>query len=407
LKIRYCAECNRPFRDLVRLAEHTRTWHHDDAPKPGGLGALPLRDSSWIWFTVDIVPKGDLFISSRLERTPLKYQRYRVASQVLWTASTVFRTTFGPDSNNEDALKLRRASLFNCSPPTLQFDDPDQGLKVVLRALHHVNNFHVQHIGTFERFVEVAIICQKYKLQNAMQPHADRWLGQLVPLLTNTLPDFIDSLLIAWVFRYEKLFISISKKLILEAEWRGSLTFGNASLSSATPGTLIGKTPANGGGVFACANRQTSEGIAKARLVHVNKLRERIIYEGKLRHTTIFTEMLCRGPCDKVSCFFFQLGHYTYTVAQHGMHEDKFWCRSLNSLVKTFEELKGMEFPGHSNCSWVHRIKGLAKDFIDRVNGFKLSDFDQGTGGGQLEVVAVALEAQTPRGQIDYFPFSC
>jgi len=63
------------------------------------------------------------------------------------------------------------------------------------------------------------------------------------------------------------------------------------------------------------------------------------------------------------------------------MHEDEFWCRSLNSLSKTFQELKEMKFSDHSNCSWVHGVKALAKDCIDSINGFILSDFDQGTSG--------------------------
>jgi len=95
----------------------------------------------------------------------------------------------------------------------LHFDDPHQGLEVVLCALHHVNDYRVQHVCTFERFVEVAIICQKYRLRNAMQFHADRWLKQLSLPLIDAFPDFIDSLLIAWVFRYEKLFVSTSKNL--------------------------------------------------------------------------------------------------------------------------------------------------------------------------------------------------
>jgi len=214
MTIHRCSHCGRPFVSAARLAQHVQAWHTGLAPvlhpyrKPSsntGAGSDELEV---------IAPHGDLFLSvpkrsSLFCRTTVRFQ---VISPILWMASRVFSSMFGPTSRFQEAIVLRRSHITGFPPVVVALDDDLEALKFVLTALH----FPHRPLSSpdYELMTEVAALCDKYELQQALQPVADRYF---LPI-AREISDFdLDPnwLLISYVFGYEQIFAEISKYIIL------------------------------------------------------------------------------------------------------------------------------------------------------------------------------------------------
>jgi len=219
--------------------------HENVLPAPE---LIPLRT---------LVEGGDMIIDATSSSTNKVLVRYQVASQVLWSASRVFRRMFGPESQFKEAVDVRRAER-GYGPAVIPLYDEPEVLELIFNTLHHHNDKLPDTIP-FERMVEIAVICDKYELQCALRFVAEMWSRPLWSIDAG----YEDWLLISWVFGYEDKFTQVSKELIKRSEWKAGigLVFGNCKgdwgtmLSDATPEAVISKplnSPECHGWLFKC-----------------------------------------------------------------------------------------------------------------------------------------------------------
>ena len=213
MTINRCSHCHKPFVSAARLVQHIRAWYTGCAPvlRPD---QEPASDTdAGIGDLVVIAPDGDLFlsVSEGTAAPPSRVMRFKVASPVLWLASRVFNSKFGPKSRFQEAIALRRSNITGFSPVVVALDDDPETLRFVLTALH----FPYRPLArpAFERMVEIAAVCEKYELHRALQPVAElyflpSWDLKYFPGVTNWL-------LISYVFGRERLFTAVSKYIIL------------------------------------------------------------------------------------------------------------------------------------------------------------------------------------------------
>jgi hypothetical protein len=165
---------------------------------------------------VDVVPYGDLILEVSSDAGTA---RFKVSSQVLCIASPVFRAMLGPSSSFKEACELR-ASAISSEPYVLQLgeDDP-QALVVVLNALH-LQGSKVPISISFQNLVDLAIICDKYDCAPGVTLWADVWTEVWKKYALE--PGFERWLFISWTFGIDEIFMSLSKKLIMEGEFEWS-----------------------------------------------------------------------------------------------------------------------------------------------------------------------------------------
>lgn len=163
--------------------------------------------------TVDIVTYGDLILEVSSDAGTA---RFKVSSQVLCIASPVFRAMLGPSSNFKEACELRAAAV-SAEPYVLSLgeDDP-QALAVVLNALH-LQGSKVPISISFQNLVDLAIICDKYDCAPGVTLWADVWTEVWKKYALE--PGFERWLFIAWTFGIDEIFMSLSRKLILDGEF--------------------------------------------------------------------------------------------------------------------------------------------------------------------------------------------
>jgi len=119
---------------------------------------------------------------------------------------------FGPTSRFQEAIALRRSHITGFPPVVVALDDDLEALKFVLTALH----FPHRPLSSpdYKLMTEVAALCDKYELQQSLQPVADRYFLPIGMEISNfnRNPNW---LLISYVFGYEQIFAAVSKYIIL------------------------------------------------------------------------------------------------------------------------------------------------------------------------------------------------
>jgi hypothetical protein len=156
---------------------------------------------------IDIAPDGDVI----LELSPT--DRYRVYSQVLGAASTVFKGMLSLASSSSENVGLQSRTP-NDMPLVVRIEDDDVAvLQIVLRVLHYQLKF-VPRMLSVEDLAQAAIICDKYLLHESIQLIARIWVENSKPK-AEEYPGYW--LLISWVFGPETIFTEVSRQLILGA----------------------------------------------------------------------------------------------------------------------------------------------------------------------------------------------
>lgn len=189
---------------------------------------------------MDIVPYGDLILEVD---SPVGLARFKVVSAVLCLASPVFRAMLGPDSNFKEACELRDAEA-STEPYVIPLEDTDpRALAVILNAIHLRNDYVPQSIS-FANLYELAVICDKYDCAAAVTLWVFIWIKSWKDLALQ--PGYEKWLFIAWTFKNEDVFASLSKKIILEgyyADANGPLLAagGFPALDPDTPEVVFGK----------------------------------------------------------------------------------------------------------------------------------------------------------------------
>ncbi|KAF8544185.1 hypothetical protein BDD12DRAFT_101830 [Trichophaea hybrida] len=238
MTIHRCQHCNRPFGTQNRLLDHLSAWHVPGAPE------IETHKTSEILSELNgfedihvIADGGDIVIQVK---SPSGAKYWWVASQILWTTSRVFRAMFGPNSNFQEAVKIRRSRILGFPPALVPLEDDDPtALELVLATLHHRNDLLPDKIP-FEQLVNIAAIVDKYELQCV--------LGSKLSKLWEPPPTGVrdnDWLFVSYVFGYATIFAELSKDLIIRGalDTDGALVFGEGesthSLSEFTPESVI------------------------------------------------------------------------------------------------------------------------------------------------------------------------
>ena len=136
--------------------------------------------------------------------------RYQVPAQLLWTASKVFRASIGPRSNYDAAVQLRKTG---CGKIVVDDDAEDMGL--VLRLICYRFETLPKAID-LQTLHGIALIADKYGMEGAL---ARGWVSDWSKALLIEATDLTlhQLLFVAWVFRYEDMFQTITRKITLSA----------------------------------------------------------------------------------------------------------------------------------------------------------------------------------------------
>jgi len=214
MTIHRCSHCDRPFVSAARLAQHVQAWHTGRAPVLRPYRKPPSNTGAGSGELVVIVPDGDLFlsVSEGPARPGRRGMRFQVSSPILWLASRVFNSMFGPKSRFQEAIALRRSNITGFPPVVVTLDDDPETLKFVLTALYFP--YGPFSTPTYKMMVEVAAVCDKYELHRALQPVADRYFLPIGKKISN-FSGSSNWLLISYVFGYEQIFAAVSKYIIL------------------------------------------------------------------------------------------------------------------------------------------------------------------------------------------------
>ena len=237
MTIHRCSHCDRPFVSAARLAQHVQAWHTARAPVLRPYRKPPSDTDAGSGELVVIASHGDLFlsVSEGPAQSGSQGVRFRVTSSILTPASRVFNSMFGPTSRFQEAIALRRSHITGFPPVVVALDDDPETLKYVLTALHFP--YAPLSIPTYELMVEVAVICDKYELHQALQPVADQYFLPIGMEISN-FSGSINWLLISYVFGYEQIFAAVSKYIIL----RLTDAEQTAYVDCRTPEKVIGMT---------------------------------------------------------------------------------------------------------------------------------------------------------------------
>jgi len=155
---------------------------------------------------------GDVVLLLRNSRGTARFQ---VNSSILCMSSLVFRAMLGVKSHFKEGKELAsRGPGMAPVEVNIEDDDPDV-LAVILQILHHRHN-SVPKAITGDKLYQVAILCDKYDLQQALSLSLDKWIPTSSVILSETMTSQDDKrLFMAYAFRMEEEFRIVSRNLIL------------------------------------------------------------------------------------------------------------------------------------------------------------------------------------------------
>jgi hypothetical protein len=138
-----------------------------------------------------------------------------VSSKHLILASPVFKAML--QGEFKESLKLRETGELELLLPD---DDPDVFL-ILLNILHHRMK-KVPRLVSLVRLTELAILVDKYQMQESVEVFSDMWIdglkGQKGDVPESLTQDVLPWLCISWVFRKEKPFQKVTKILMHESD---------------------------------------------------------------------------------------------------------------------------------------------------------------------------------------------
>lgn len=192
-----------------------------------------------------IDPDGDIFLDISPEPDSddsvldVPEHRFRVSSKVLCLASPVFRAMLGSSSHFQEAKDLRENST---AVIPLEGDNKD-ALLIILNVAH-LNADLIPNTITLDVFYEIAVVCDKYDMARIMIPWTIIWMNPVTDF--NKKPGYERWLAISWVFRQWRIFLGITRELVLHTELDGDdnlVVDGDSIESPLVPSNVIGQYP--------------------------------------------------------------------------------------------------------------------------------------------------------------------
>lgn len=192
------------------------------------LATTRMPDSSTIPI-IEIVPDGDMLLNVNSEA------RFKVSSAILCLASPVFRVILGPNSSFKEACTFRETRT---KPYTLLLDDPDYKTFSILLYAIHLQSDKVTRPLDYKTMQKLATICDKYDCARAVESWVPLWKKL-------TVDSHVSRLFVAWVFRIDNVFTSLSKRIILEGYYEklnGTFLIGDGyALNPLIPDAVVGE----------------------------------------------------------------------------------------------------------------------------------------------------------------------
>jgi hypothetical protein len=178
----------------------------EPTPIPSEMSTLPL---------ITLAPEGDVILDicdspATSDDTDHPRTQYRVASQVLCTASPVFRTMFSKTSPFEEAASLHDPA--RTTPITMKLEDDSVAFEVVLNVLH-LRNQHVEKQPALPTLLVIAKITDKYQLYEALMFVTDSWYT----MIKESNATLLEKVMLAWAFHYEELFHETTREVLKSA----------------------------------------------------------------------------------------------------------------------------------------------------------------------------------------------
>ncbi|KAF8536883.1 hypothetical protein BDD12DRAFT_807417 [Trichophaea hybrida] len=266
--------------------------------------------------SAQLSPRADIIVALyRQEGDSLKYA---VESNVLRSASPVFRAMLGENFKEGAELVSSRNELYTLELP----DDDAKAMYTLLCILHHIS-LQVPTKMTHSELLHIAITSEKYDCYEALFPWIQMWLPQAAAL-----KDDNDALLIAWSFRYKALFEAISRVLILECP-------------VASDGTIV----TNSGGPF---HETIPESVLSKILQRRNDVVDKILGVC-LSNTKLYAHSDDHLCCKKTTsasqgqgCDTMMLGAITKCLISAGLNPENHASKKRSSAVYISDLLHGL-----------------------------------------------------------------
>ncbi|KAF8243461.1 hypothetical protein K440DRAFT_664086 [Wilcoxina mikolae CBS 423.85] len=190
---------------------------------------------------VHIYRDGDMI----LEVTDgVEQRRFTVVSHILCIASPVFRAMLGRHSSFRERREFEMQDESFLFVLELPEEESVEAMEIMLNAIH-LQNDKVPTIISFNKLVQIAVICDKYDMSKAVHPQVSFWMQQNERLAL--LDNYEDWLFISWVFRRSKTFESLSRKMILHIRGDDSGTWKLATptrnIQGHIPDSVAGWSP--------------------------------------------------------------------------------------------------------------------------------------------------------------------
>ncbi|OCT46400.1 hypothetical protein CLCR_01237 [Cladophialophora carrionii] len=141
---------------------------------------------------------------------PVKEHECRVSSRNLALASPVFRAML--DGGFQEGVELSRGQLKRVPLP----DDNLDAMLLVLAIIHGRTRAIPRKIGK-ELFVDIAVLIDKYEINECAEVYTDMWFAALWPLRQDSPPHLADGIFLCWVLKKATGFKELTKKAIFES----------------------------------------------------------------------------------------------------------------------------------------------------------------------------------------------
>ncbi|KAF8426184.1 hypothetical protein EV426DRAFT_572657 [Tirmania nivea] len=309
-------------------------------------------------------PEGDVVL---LIPTDKGNARFQINSSTLCVVSPVFRAMIGRYSRFKEASALAGTKANESHTPyelTLE-DDNQNALAVVLRIIHMKNHLVPKHLDE-DQLYEVAVICDKYDMSQAVMLWTDRWIAALVQNESAKPPTVVGHkwLFISYVFARKELFHKLSQELIFTATT--STDDSTALLMTAKDGSGMNDyIPDSILGEIATCRQQSIESMIDCVHRAVDKYRQP---GSEVRQ--------CKSSTKEEACDSLVLGFLIRALTLKGVYP----IASSEVMHKSTRDIKGilgdMTFPSKiffmdnlgMNCGYCSRSYGYSRQ--TNINGY-------------------------------------
>jgi len=372
-KIHRCSFCDRPFLDPAKLETHVRA--HADALETEAAPTPPITPEIIDTDTYEtleeiILGRGDLM----LETTNKDGDKvgYLVGSQVLCTASAVFRELLGPGSPF-DAGSLPWAVVRGRRVAVMQVEDDLESLGLVLKVLHHRHDLPRGDIE-YAQFVKIAEVCLTYGLCGPLQALADGLVESLGLIeKAASIGYCAGSVLIAYVFGDENLFAVATERVIrYSCLWEGGLLCpGSERLSANLPSSITSKLSSVGTPTDSASTDASTETLTRERADRVNGLQS-LLKELQTELSDPDSDPQAVPPHEH--CKALMLGSLILAVAEFNLNSKDTWNKPLSNIVTELRKIKPVFLADHEKCDWVKPFVTFATKTWSEVEGLQLAN---------------------------------